>query len=472
MRRMSDWGGRLTACALVIVSGSQIAEAARISTTMDRRFPAGLYCPLDHRDFDLTFYATAPTATITVRTNNEDAGFPLEQSLDNFAIVTKTVFDSHLVVTPDFEFCYFDPGEPNAPSYDFNASGTPEVVLQLFDANAAGWDLSQHAYFRTGGPGGSAPRDPATGNDTTGGSLGLGQASDGNVQVVTSRAVSGLVPGTRYVVSGWWYTRDLVSLEISVDPACRQLDPDGDGFNCQTDCDDSDGTIWATPGETRDLLLTHNRATATTTLTWNLPASPGGSSLIYDVIRTDQPYDFFTPSVCVETNDGPNRTAVDTTTPPLNTATFFVVRAEDRCRQGIGTIGFDSTGVERIGRSCAPSSCGHTKCAVGGPLMRECDFCEEQICFADPYCCNIGWDSACVSEVLSVCNSVICPSSQGTCAHNLCVTGGPLSPSCDSPPVTPSCTAAICGSFPSCCNSFWDDLCVSQVGFICGRGCF
>jgi hypothetical protein len=45
---------------------------------------------------------------------------------------------------------------------------------------------------------------------------------------------------------------------------------------------------------------------------------------------------------------------------------------------------------------------------TGITLVLGCDPCVDQICAVDPYCCNTGWDNACVGEVTSICN-LVCP---------------------------------------------------------------
>jgi len=75
--------------------------------------------------------------------------------------------------------------------------------------------------------------------------------------------------------------------------------------------------------------------------------------------------------------------------------------------------------------------------------------CEEAICAADAYCCDTSWDGACVQEVRTVCSSLICDESAGSCAHPVCSTGSALVAGCDDPPVSPSCadTAGLGGIY-------------------------
>ncbi len=66
-------------------------------------------------------------------------------------------------VTPGAELCCQPPGHLNTKGYDFTAAGTNDAFLDLFDADADGWDLTNCGCLATS----SAPRNPAFGNDTT-----------------------------------------------------------------------------------------------------------------------------------------------------------------------------------------------------------------------------------------------------------------------------------------------------------------
>jgi hypothetical protein len=104
--------------------------------------------------------------------------------------------------------------------------------------------------------------------------------------------------------------------------------------------------------------------------------------------------------------------------------------------------------------------CGHSPCQTGGFLTSGCGFddCVAWICGVDPYCCAIAWDSTCVAEVGSVC--------QRRCdCGTICVQGNPFYPdACD-------CTADIYGVDPYCSQTYWDSVCVGEVGSVCGTPC-
>jgi len=49
------------------------------------------------------------------------------------------------------------------------------------------------------------------------------------------------------------------------------------------------------------------------------------------------------------------------------------------------------------------SSCSHSVCTTGGPLVNGCSSCTSTVCGYDSYCCNVSWDSLCVSEAQRDC---------------------------------------------------------------------
>ncbi|HJQ98675.1 MAG TPA: putative metal-binding motif-containing protein, partial [Candidatus Polarisedimenticolaceae bacterium] len=223
--------GTLTAFAFALPS-----LATTKTVTVDRRLPVNQYCPIDNRDFDLTFVAEQAEVDITIEAfNTTTGGIWIQNRLDNIAVIDKASYDAHHVVPMGFESCYGAPGDPNAPALDFGASGTFERYLGLFDGSAGGWDLNHGAFYQGGV---SAPRNPALGTDTTGGALGLGILGNGNAVVSTSLHLANLTPGTQYIVTGWWYVKDTSRpLMVTIDMApC--LDDDGDGVtDCAGDCD-------------------------------------------------------------------------------------------------------------------------------------------------------------------------------------------------------------------------------------------
>jgi hypothetical protein len=135
----------------------------------------------------------------------------------------------------------------------------------------------------------------------------------------------------------------------------NEMDADGDGvFTCGGggDCNDANPSIWATPGEVRSLVLSHNKVTATSTLGWAAPLLPGATTFVYDTLRSTTPTNFTSSTTCVETNDGANTSAIDATTPGAGGKFFYLVRAENACPSGLGVLGRNTAGTPTPGRTC------------------------------------------------------------------------------------------------------------------------
>ncbi|MBX3126803.1 MAG: hypothetical protein KF718_08790 [Polyangiaceae bacterium] len=132
--------------------------------------------------------------------------------------------------------------------------------------------------------------------------------------------------------------------------------------------------------------------------------------------------------------------------------------------------GLDDNCNGQVDEGCAVG-CSHDKCVTGAPLVSGCEACVTQICAVDPFCCNTSWDSICVGEVRTVCNSLKCNDSRGLCPHTHCTTGSAFFNGCDNPPVSPSCATAICAQDSYCCAFGWDTLCVNAIPAVCGKNC-
>ena len=113
------------------------------------------------------------------------------------------------------------------------------------------------------------------------------------------------------------------------------------------DCDHSNDLIWATPGEVRSLLLSTGG-----TLGWRPPLDPGGETVAYDTLRSGFAGDFTNGTVCIESDDGVDLTALDAANPVVGSSFYYLVRAENACPHGEGTLGVDSSGQPRSGRHC------------------------------------------------------------------------------------------------------------------------
>ena len=262
----------LVTLAVILVAATTPARASGITMTIDRKFPVGVFCPLESRmaaGANLSFVATATSLPVTFSMPNFHGANFNGLHLDNISVQLKSVFDAHLLVTPGFELCY-DPATPpgqtsggmlNAPAYDFNAASTPEVSLDTFNTTAGSWTGSHLTFDSTV----NAPTLPATGGTVTSGSLALGAANDGSVIVTAGKTITGLTVGQTYVVFAWWKIQETDRLTITLGTPCS--DPDGDGFvdctscapiagqtcggdcapnnaHCNTNCTDADGDGW------------------------------------------------------------------------------------------------------------------------------------------------------------------------------------------------------------------------------------
>jgi len=122
---------------------------------------------------------------------------------------------------------------------------------------------------------------------------------------------------------------------------CVVVDSDGDGILDPSDCAPLNSTVWAAPSAARDLTLTDPG----TSLSWQAPSSPGGTSPHYDVLRGAVASDF-SGALCLETG-GPGLSAADPGIP--GTVYFYLVRAGNVCGT---TLGNDSSSAPRTGAVC------------------------------------------------------------------------------------------------------------------------
>jgi hypothetical protein len=124
-----------------------------------------------------------------------------------------------------------------------------------------------------------------------------------------------------------------------------------------------------------------------------------------------------------------------------------------------------------------PTPQPHDRCLTGAALVSNscADACIVQICGTMPSCCGSGggtWTAACVQAVRTVCHSLTCPESAGSCPHTLCTTSAvpqPFTSGCDA--AKANCVTSACAYDPYCCTSDWDDYCVGYVDSVCGDNC-
>ena len=221
----------LVALGLVAAGSSAAGDLEIRRKPLDRRFPLN-YCPFETRDvnpgagaFGLYFTAVGPQATLHFEAQNENEFLWNDHRIDGIVVVQRSTFEANRGVPLGYDDCYSEelPGFPgtglNAPAFFFNRFEPANLpFIELFDTDASGWDLTQGAYYlaqntttdcQDGAPKPSgAPRNPEAGSDCSGGALGLGRATDGDILVRTSIPITGLVNGVEYIVCGWWDTND------------------------------------------------------------------------------------------------------------------------------------------------------------------------------------------------------------------------------------------------------------------------
>jgi len=122
-------------------------------------------------------------------------------------------------------------------------------------------------------------------------------------------------------------------------------DSDGDGSCDVGDCLPQDAAVWSDPGAASGLTVTAIE------LVWDVPIHPGGLFPRYDTLRSPVPEDFNGPAECVESN-GSDTTSEDPSAPLLGGVLHYLIRVENDCPGGTGSMGSGSNGVPRSGLSC------------------------------------------------------------------------------------------------------------------------
>ena len=163
--------------------------------------------------------------------------------------------------------------------------------------------------------------------------------------------VATVVTGTGYVDYGL-LAQTTYRYEVrAIDGANNFSDLSGEAFvttpRQNADCDHSNDLVWAAPGEVRSLLLSTGGS-----IGWRPPLDPGGETLVYDTLRSGSAGDFMNEALCIESDDGADLTALDAANPGAGSSFYYLVRAENACPRGEGTLGVDSSGQPRAGRHC------------------------------------------------------------------------------------------------------------------------
>jgi hypothetical protein len=109
---------------------------------------------------------------------------------------------------------------------------------------------------------------------------------------------------------------------------------------------------------------------------------------------------------------------------------------------------------------------GTGSCCEAGdsPFCDDAECCNA-VCDQDPFCCDSSWDSTCAASAQDICAVCIACGSEGT--GNCCVAND--TPFCDDA----ECCEAICAADPFCCDVNWDSLCAGAAQAqceVCGAG--
>ena len=87
-------------------------------------------------------------------------------------------------------------------------------------------------------------------------------------------------------------------------------------------------------------------------MTWDAPADPGASNVTYEVLRSRNVQDFVNFTQCL-TDADPTDTQIEDKDDPLVGIFAILVRAVNSCpSDNVGTLGDDSSGQPRDGRTC------------------------------------------------------------------------------------------------------------------------
>jgi hypothetical protein len=108
-------------------------------------------------------------------------------------------------------------------------------------------------------------------------------------------------------------------------------DTDGDFVPDIQDCNPTDATAWALPGEVPSMSF----ATGGTNFSWTTPADLGGTAVLYDVFRTQVNSSGAAPSYACLQPDLIGPTSSDGSVPPLGKVFLYLVAAGNSCGDGV-----------------------------------------------------------------------------------------------------------------------------------------
>jgi hypothetical protein len=121
---------------------------------------------------------------------------------------------------------------------------------------------------------------------------------------------------------------------------------------------------------------------------------------------------------------------------------------------------------------CGAGACGAPVCPGPGDCCADngtpaCDDvgCCDLVCAQDGFCCSTNWDQNCADLALSLCSPSSCSGATCVGIGDCCSENG--SPSCDDE----SCCSQVCAQDAFCCDTLWDDQCVTLAESLCAEIC-
>ncbi len=122
------------------------------------------------------------------------------------------------------------------------------------------------------------------------------------------------------------------------------LDGDVDGTANSEDCAPGNADAWTLPTAAENLFV---GITGKDGMAWQAPSSLGGTSVLYDLLRSSDLSDFG-GGACVETDDT-DTVATDTTNPVPGEVYGYLIRVKNDCG---GTLGQSAGAAPRSGGTC------------------------------------------------------------------------------------------------------------------------
>ena len=93
--------------------------------------------------------------------------------------------------------------------------------------------------------------------------------------------------------------------------------------------------------------------------------------------------------------------------------------------------------------------------------------CCDIVCDLDPFCCDNEWDGNCAEMAIAFCDPAVCSDNPACTAKagDCCEANG--TPGCSDP----DCCSLICHADPFCCDIEWDSICAGEAEQFCGKLC-